>query len=78
VFHRRFVGRSLVVLCVVEKFAATVSISAAITSYGAASCVVLAANESLTGEGYRDLLRDFHIPVVRTKFGDHGFTWIHV
>jgi transposase len=64
--------------CVVEKFAATVSISAVITSYGAASCVLLQPNTSLTGESYRDLLKDFHIPAVQTKFSDNDFIWIQV
>jgi len=64
--------------CVVEKFAATVSISAVITSYGAASCVLLQPNTPLTGESYRDLLRDFHIPAVQTKFADNDFVWIQV
>jgi len=64
--------------CVVEKFAATVSISAVITSYGAASCVLLQPNTPLTGESYRDLLRDFHIPAVQTKFADNDFIWIQV
>lgn len=64
--------------CIVEKFAATVSISAVITSYGAASCVLLQPNTSLTGESYRDLLKDFHIPAIQTKFSDNNFIWIQV
>lgn len=73
----------LVVCCnvfvyVVEKFAATISISAVITSYGAASLVVLEPNIALTGESYRDLLKDFHIPAVQTRFADNDFTWIQV
>jgi hypothetical protein len=64
--------------CVVGKFAATVSISAVITSYGAASCVVLEPNTALNSESYRDLLKESHIPVVRTKFPDNDFVWIQV
>jgi len=73
-----FFGWCRVFFCVVEKFAATVSISAVITSYGAASCVVLQPNTALTGESYRDLLKDFHIPAVQTKFSDNDFSWIQV
>ena len=52
--------------CVVEKFAAMVSISAVISSYGAAPLMLLLPNTSLTGESYRDLFRDSHIPPVPT------------
>jgi hypothetical protein len=75
---RRFVSVLPVFSCVVGKFAPTVSISAVITSYGAASMVLLEPNTALTKESYRDLLKDFHIPAVQTKFSDNDFIWIQV
>src|ERR1035438_5065605 len=71
-----FLCGCLSISCVVGKFAPTVSISAVITSYGAASCVVLPPNTPVTGESYRDLLKDLHIPAVQTKFSDNEFILI--